>query len=239
MAAKKRSSATPAKKHCARCKKPKPISDFPRNKALADGRGAYCRLCKRTSDREQRHPTKAPAPPAAVKDEPPQILALLSRKGGRPSTITAELIAALCAPLRKGHSRRVAARASGINEDTLAVWMLRGREAKEADAPTRQLYDSVLEAEGEGLMQLEQKAIAGAEIDHVQALRLLERRDPETWARREPKPPESDDKHMEIDDVRKLLNDRLTRYLVAPAPIAPPPGAADGGAAGGAGGEPS
>lgn len=241
MAAKKRSSGAPqAEKRCARCKKSKPAHEFPRNKTLADGLGAYCRACKRDADREQRRPTRereAPNSPPAVKAETPEVLTSgSSRKGGRPSSITPELIAAVCAPLRKGHSRRVASRVAGINEDTLATWMLRGREAKEPNAPTRQLYDAVLEAEGEGLMSLELKAIEGADIDHVQALRLLERRDPESWARREPKPAESDSKHMEVEDVRRLLTERLTKFLDPPPSAAPPPGAADAGAAGGAGG---
>lgn len=241
MAAKKRATRAPqAEKRCARCKKTKPRSDFPRNKTLADGLGAYCRACKRDADREQHRPTrerKTQSSSIAVKDETPEILAAPeARKGGRPSSITPELIAAICRPLRKGHSRRVASRVAGINEDTLATWMLRGREAKEPTAPTRQLYDAVLEAEGEGLMTLEQKAIDGAEIDHVQALRLLERRDPESWARREPKPADSDSKHMEVDDVRRLLTERLTKFLESPPSAAPSPGAADAGATSGAGG---
>lgn len=240
MAAKKRpAGANQAEKRCARCKKTKPAADFPRNKTLADGLGAYCRACKRDVDREQRRPTRERGPssaPPPVKDETPEVLAPPPRKGGRPSSITPELITAICRPLRKGHSRRVASRVAGINEDTLATWMLRGREAKDPAAPTKQLYDAVIEAEGEGLMSLEQKALDGADIDHVQALRLLERRDPETWARREPKAAESDDKHMEVEDVRRLLTERLTKFLEPPPSAAAPPGEADAGAAGGAGG---
>ena len=245
MAAKRQSAGD--KKRCSRCEKFKPRSDFPRNKTLADGLGAYCRPCKRLADREQRRPQSAreESPPkarrGAEKLQAPtaEILTVPPLPRGPRNTLTPELVERICEPLRSGHSRRVAARKAGINEDTLAVWMHRGRESKDPLAPTRSLYDAVLEAEGIGLGSLEEKALAGAEIDHVQALRLLKRRDPETWARREVKAEANDPNQMEIDDVRKLLTERLNRFLDAAAPAASPAVTPESGAAGGAGSSPS
>lgn len=228
-------SSSSSTKRCSRCSKTKPKSDFARNKALADGLSAYCRACKRDDDRARRRggaqaePTEKPqAPSAEVLAVPPPAKRRARGARGPEARITPDIIDAVCEPLRKGHSRRVAARCAGINEDTLASWMLRGREAKDPAAPTRELYDAVLEAEGEGLRSLEEKAIGGAEIDHVQALRLLERRDPETWARREPKAAEGESNQMEIADVRKLLTERLNRFIeLPPEPPPAPPGAPD------------
>jgi hypothetical protein len=227
---KKRAAAT---KRCGHCQESLPASSFARNAGLADGLAAYCRACKREVDRSRRRGAAEPAAPARVQAPKAGNLAPERPKKGRPSTITQDVIDAVCRPLRAGHSRRVAARSARLNEDTLASWMMRGREAKDMNSPTRQLYDAVLEAEGVGLMGLEEKALAGAEIDHVQALRLLERRDPETWARREVKPAGDETQQMEVADVRKLLTDRLSRFLDLPA--APPPaptGGADGGPTG-------
>ena len=44
-------------KTCSKCKKNKPIEDFPRNGMRGDGRGAYCKLCQRPVGREnyRRH----------------------------------------------------------------------------------------------------------------------------------------------------------------------------------------
>lgn len=236
----------PSSKRCSRCQETKPLSDFPRNAATADGLAAYCRGCKRTAERERRSanstPAKVEAPKAAKASRPKapttEVLAAAPRaRPGPPSTITADIIEALCEPLRAGHTRRVAASKAGVNEDTLAVWMLKGREAKDPTAPTRQLYEAVKAAEGIGLMSLEEKAIAGAEIDHVQALRILERRHPEAWARRELKAEGTDSQHMEADDVRKLLTERLARFLGdAPPSATPSPGGPDAGAASSAGG---
>jgi transposase len=213
------------KKRCARkgCGF-KPRSEFPRNAALADGLGAYCRKCKRLVDREQRHP----AAPADLKARRPENLSVPEPPRSSPgprNTITAELTEAVCVLLRKGHSRRVAARLTGVSEDTFAVWMMRGREAKDDDSPTRHFSSAVLEAEGRGLHDLEEKAIAGAGFDHVQALRLLERRDPETWGKREVKAVGSDASQMDVADMRKLLTERLSRFIELPAE--PPPATAE------------
>jgi len=34
-------------KRCGRCKESKPVEDFNENKARYDGRGSYCKACKR------------------------------------------------------------------------------------------------------------------------------------------------------------------------------------------------
>lgn len=215
-------------KHCPRCGTDKPVSDFPPNRSLADGLAAYCRQCKREADRERRHPKLAEPPASKAASAPkPKTLTPKLRRGGRPSTITPELIEAICAKLRRGHSRRVAARAAGINEDTLAQWCHRGREAPEPDAPTRVLLEAVLEAEGQGIEVLEQYVLDGAEIDPHMAMRALERRSPEDWARRERvELSNSNDKPMEVDDLRRLVIERLTKYLPAPTEAAALPAAA-------------
>lgn len=220
-----------AEKRCPGCKKTLPVAEFPRNAALVAGRGIYCRACKRASDRRRRRGGAEQAAPLVSK---PGEKLPTRKRFGRPSTLTPEVIAAICEPLRQGHSRRVSARVAGVNEDMLANWMMRGRDAKDETAPTRQLYHAVLEAEGVGLSTLETRALAGADVDHVQALRLLERRDPETWGRHQAKAASDAEPRMDLDDLRKLLAERLARFL--PETVAASTPAGDSAAV--AGGEP-
>lgn len=209
-----------------RCARPgcgeKPLTDFPTNRALADGLGAYCRPCKRAADRGGKS-QKASEKPQAPKAE---ILSAPARKPGArgpKSSITTELIEQLCEVLRRGHTRRAAARKCGVLEDTLASWMKRGGEDK--SGPARELYCAVSEAEGEGEFALLELVREGAEIDAQQARWILERRysqGTETWVRKEHIDVTHGPEMPEVSVVRELLFSRLKGLGGgAPTPAAP------------------
>lgn len=226
----------PALKQCPRCPPgtpPKPTSEFPKNKSLADGLAAYCRQCKRQAERDRRHPKAPEAPKSkAVSDEPAKNLTPKLRKGGQRSSISDELTVEICRALRMGFTRRVGARCAGIDEDKLAQWMHRGREADPGE-PTRVFYEAVLEAEGHGVQRLEQLVLDGAEVDPHMAMKVLERRSPDDWARRERIDVSTTEKPMETDDLRKLLTEQIGKLITQKA--SPPP-SADGPIIGSAGG---
>ena len=68
----------------------------------------------------------------------------------------------------------------------------------------------------------------GAEIDPHMAMRALERRSPEDWARRERvELSNSNDKPMEVDDLRRLVIQRLTGISPPTEAAALPAAAAD------------
>lgn len=229
MAAKRQTPGAKTKK----CARPgcgvKPIAQFPINRALADGRGAYCRPCKRAADRGEKSPKargKLQAPKAEILAVPP------TKPGARgpPSTITPELIEELCTVLRRGHTRRAAARKCGVLEDTFASWMKRGAEDKSGAA--RELYYAVSEAEGEGEFALLEIVRDGAAIDPQQARWILERRysqGTETWVRKEHIDVTTGPEMPEVSVVRELLFSRLKGLGGGSTPPVAPRDAGGGG----------
>ena len=97
--------------------------------------------------------------------------------------------------------------------------MHRGSEAAEG-MPTRQLFEAVVEAEGVGIENLEGIVLNGSRTDPLLALRVLERRSPEDWARRERIELSTAEKPMDTDELRKLILERLEKYIVPDAPAA-------------------
>lgn len=210
MAAKRKSDGKT--KHCARpgCGL-KPIAEFPINRAMADGRAAYCRPCKRLVERERKNPPSKKSSSSKPKNlTAGQPIPRKPGARGPPSTITPELIEQLCEPLRRGHSRRASAKRLGVLEDTFAQWMKRGSE--ETSGPTRELYLAVTAAEGEGEYTLLEKVREAAEIDPHQARWMLERRysqGAETWVRKEHIDVTAGPEMPEVSVVRELLFTRL------------------------------
>jgi transposase-like protein len=205
-----------AEKKCSRCQKLKTLAEFPRNKAMADGLAVYCRSCKRESARVV---AKGTTPEPKLQAPKPKNLAVPAKgRRGPVSGITPELTDALCEHLRRGHTRRAAARKAGVNEDTLASWLKRGAEEKTGEA--KALRDAVLEAEGEGEFQCFELIREAAELDPVQARWILERRyslGAENWARKEHIEVAAGPTMPEVTLVRELLTKRLEGLIRPPA----------------------
>lgn len=110
------------------------------------------------------------------------------------SKATPETLDKIVGHLRRGNYREAAARAAGITDRTLQIWLKRGRE--NADAVERGeealddfglLYCEVLRAEAEA-----ETRICGGIVDLAERLgkpevllKFLERRYPDRWGRRQ------------------------------------------------------
>lgn len=224
-----------SKKRCAGCGKWDELEKFPRNRATADGRSAYCRSCKRDKDRQKRggaeiidlagavsRPSKRT--PSRKSAEPDVDEALWRRRrSGRPSKLNDEVIDTICDVLARGHTRRAAAAKAGVDDSTLMRWLADGRD--ETTGLKRELFLSVLEAEAHGEHQLVEIVRAAADIDPQYAKWLLERRHHVDWARREQLAVSGGEgKPMEVAVVRELVGRRLEGLgLAAEAPEPPAP----------------
>lgn len=93
----------------------------------------------------------------------------------RPSKLTPEREQRLLTAIRAGNTRRAAAAAAGIDQDTIANWCR--RSSVFSDALTR--------AEGEAEVALVAIVRTAAKTDWRAGAWQLERRWPETWGRRE------------------------------------------------------
>jgi len=225
-------------KRCCRCgdfKDPKKF--FSRNKALADGFAAMCRDCRRKSDKEAKRP-KGEKPPTEVSDDRGDSLTLAPARAeekpdepqappmrppprGPASSITPAIIESLSETLSRGHTRRVAALRAGVDEDTLAKWMQRGKEEQNPDAPTRRVYDAVKAAEAHGEFRFAELAFQDAAIDPRSAMRVLERRYGKEWARRQELTlNDGDDDKPEVENVRAQLREKLLKLGAATLTVA-------------------
>jgi hypothetical protein len=240
-------------KRCARCPQygrnpERPLREFPRNAAMADGLAAYCRQCKREADRER---LRGPQPPqrqrAQDPDEHPRGGDLGDDQNYEPRArapalaITDEMIdeaARLIATTAA--TRRAAARFVGVSENTFKSWLREGGDLKDDNDPRRRLLFAIEMAEGHAERQLTKAYWDGAQADPQVAQRFLERRfskGDEKWARTEHLSVENaDSPAMEIADARKLLNDKLGKLL---AGIGRPGGAGGSSVGTGAGAEPA
>jgi hypothetical protein len=208
----------------------RPLAEFPRNRATADGLALYCRQCKRDADRERTRGPQVPAPamaqaPAAhpatapvgvpQNSEPP-------RARAPALAITEELISRASDIIREiGATRRAAARHVGVSENTFKSWLREAADLKDDDDPRRRLLFAVELAEGDAEMALTRAYFAGAQADPQVAQRFLERRfskGDEKWARTEHlSVTDGDAAPMEMTDARKLLADKLDKLLGARA----------------------
>ncbi len=209
-------------KHCARCPRAgrdpqRPLAEFPRNKATADGLGAYCRACKRDADRERLRggPPRAaaPAPPPVPQHPraPPVGIPQNSARARAPALeISDELIDEAARYIAEfGATRRAAARKCNVSENTFKGWLREGADLKDDSDPRRRLLFAVETAEGEAEFLLTQAYWSGAQVDAQVAQRFLERRfskGDEKWARTEHLTvSDGDAAPMEMADARKLL----------------------------------
>jgi hypothetical protein len=142
----------------------------------------------------------------------------------------------LCNVLARGHTRRAAARKTGIPESTLATWLRDGHDTK--DPMRRALVEAIDAAEGEGEFRLLEIVREAAEIDSQQAKWILERRysvGDETWARKDHLAVSSGERPIEISVVRELV-ERRALALGANSTGTPASGNGEGSARGGDGG---
>lgn len=229
-------------KRCAKCKEWKSIEEFSLNASMKDGRGHYCRVCKRFADRARRASpaARAAAPAAAVLAEvsgpspgglPPAPVAprAPSWRGGRPTKLVPEVIDALEAELSQGHTLRASCAAAGVGWSTFKDWTRAGR-SEGSTALQRELVRAVEHAEGAGERTLERIVRTSAEIDPNQARWLLERRWPEDWGRRDLVALDTTSQAPDVEVLRELITKRIDAIVQARNQAAlevPPPAAAE------------
>jgi transposase len=137
---------------------------------------------------------------------------------GRPSKLTEDRQETICEALRKGVSIEGACQLAGIGESTFYSWRSRGEEEKERvreghhncqvrkeEQPYVDFLEETTRAIGESEEYLVEKIYEAAPETPNAALRLLERRFPERWSKKQKvehsgdgftvriNPPESDD----------------------------------------------
>lgn len=246
----------PGRKRCSRCKREKPLDHFGPNKATADGRAAYCKPCRRAHS-QGLPPTPPPGaqasiPQGAVTEAPTpgQVLGELRarelaaaeqdltgawpppRRRGAPSKLTHELIDQVHRALCLGNTRSSAAALAGVHEATLRAWFNEGEDAKEG--LKRELYEAVLEGEAQRdafCVKLIRREMI---TDVRQAWRMLERRNPQEWGRREVLGLEVGEKPPDASLARELIGKRIAALIASrpgPGGAPGPSGAGNGGAA--------
>lgn len=90
------------------------------------------------------------------------------------SRLDKKLVDTVCACLRKGHSRNVAAAEVGMTIDDFDTWIQRGRA--NTRGKYREFYNAVNEAEMEGLAKLERDIIENAGRNAANAIRYIKER---------------------------------------------------------------
>ncbi|MCP3163323.1 hypothetical protein [Myxococcus qinghaiensis] len=136
----------------------------------------------------------------------------------RPTKLTPELQADICAHLERGLFRRAVAGLVGVEEHTLSRWYHRG--AGEQRGLYRDFFLSVNEAEAKFMAGATDMLQAAASHNPKHVQWLLSRRFPDLYGRRdnvEVQAPE--DKAADEKALRELLMERLGRFL----PDAPEP----------------
>jgi hypothetical protein len=219
-------------KRCARCvrygREPeRPLSEFPRNRATADGLAVYCRQCKREADRERlRAPPASPQPGGEEHEHHPappnvgDVQSSASRLRAPALAITDELIEKSSGIIREiGATRRAAARHVGVSENTFKGWLREAADLKDQNDPRARLLFAIEMAEGEAELAATRAYWAGTKLDPQVAQRFLERRfskGDEKWARTEHlEVTDGDRAPMETADARKLLADKLGKLIAS------------------------
>ena len=102
-------------------------------------------------------------------------------KAGRPTKLTPEVQDKICAALRGGNWRKVAARWAGIGERTFERWMKQGGE--ESKGPLADFVVRVIEAEEAAEIRMVALVMTAAAKDPRHAEWWLERKHPDRWGR--------------------------------------------------------
>ncbi|MBZ4336438.1 hypothetical protein [Corallococcus sp. AS-1-12] len=145
----------------------------------------------------------------------------------RPTKLTPEIQAAICAHLERGLFRRAVAALVGVDDQTLSRWFHRG--AGEERGLYRDFFLAVSAAEARFMQSSTEMLLATAANNPRHVQWLLSRRFPELYGRRdnvEEKAPE--DRAADEVALRELLMERLGRFL-PDAPEAMPDASSAGG----------
>jgi hypothetical protein len=102
---------------------------------------------------------------------------------GRPTKLTPEVQATICAMLRTGSYLTVAAEAAGVTTRTVYLWMERGEKPGKVHKPYRDFKAAVEEALAEGEARNVALIHRAAQKSWQAAAWLLERQHPERWAK--------------------------------------------------------
>lgn len=107
--------------------------------------------------------------------------------GGAPSLLTQDRQEKIADYLSKGVPAKVAAKASGITEQTYHRWKRLGREQIEAgeEGEYRNFVEAIDQAEAEAEARMVEMVTAAAPDDWRAAMTYLERRRPEDWGKKE------------------------------------------------------
>ena len=116
----------------------------------------------------------------------------------RPTSLDDSVKARIVAAVEAGCGRRVAAQAAGVDRSTLLRWLASGRDGVE---PFASLLREVQVAEARGEASCLDVIRAASARTWQAAAWLLERRHPERWARREPKPPAAPLRQRSVSDM--------------------------------------
>ena len=100
----------------------------------------------------------------------------------RPTLYTSELAAAICDIVATGATMERACARKGIGYRTVKEWKRKGRDGEEPFADFLEMLEI---AEAEALSQLETSAHSKGLDDGYLAVKILERRAPETWQPRQ------------------------------------------------------
>ncbi|MBA3825024.1 MAG: hypothetical protein H0X24_14150 [Ktedonobacterales bacterium] len=136
--------------------------------------------------------------------------------GGRPSLLTDALIARICLLIADGYSQRRAAMALHIGQSTLADWLARGRAG---ESPYLELVERLDHARAERAQTLVQRITAAADMDWKAAAWLLERTEPEDYARVRPDPVPQVHVHQHQHEIR-ILQQLVQQGIITPEQLA-------------------
>jgi len=105
---------------------------------------------------------------------------------GRPLKLNAALIKKICAVIKGGEYRKVAAKAVDVTDRVISGWMKKGRRSK--SGIHHELFLSVQRAEQEAEIAMLHRVFAASKKDARHAEWWLERKYPKRWGRRAPSP---------------------------------------------------
>ena len=146
-------------------------------------------------------------------------------RGRKQTKLTAELISQVCAHLRAGQHRKVAAGLVRVGESTFGKWYQTG--AREPRGLARDFFEGVNEAESQFEAAQLSRLLEQAEAAPKIRMWVLSRRFPQRYSRQDNVADSSGAPgQANVEELRELLLSRLER-LAQPAPKADAEAAAD------------
>lgn len=111
----------------------------------------------------------------------------MAKKNGRPSTFTPERVEEILLHIENGATYRRACILVGISEATFHEWKAQGKKALEDEKPNKfsEFLEKVNQAKEKYIAWLQSLVNQGAKMDGKLALRVLERKRPEEFGRKD------------------------------------------------------